>query len=130
VNVVDQSPAWRWLGIRILESEPGSAVVEMPTREEMTNFTGVVHGGFISTLADSAMGRALRTVLPTGERHASFDLKVNFINPARVGETLRANAKVLHSGRRTGIAECRVESPDGRLVATATASFIVYMPEE
>jgi acyl-coenzyme A thioesterase PaaI-like protein len=35
---------------------------------------------------------------------------------------------VLHAGRRTGVAECRVEGEDGRLVATATATFIVKLP--
>jgi len=49
--------------------------------------------------------------------------------PSEIGEHLRAVARVLHSGRRTGVAECRVEGEDGRLVATATASFIVYPPE-
>jgi acyl-coenzyme A thioesterase PaaI-like protein len=36
---------------------------------------------------------------------------------------------VLHSGCRTGVAECRVAGEDGRLVATATATFIVYLPQ-
>jgi acyl-coenzyme A thioesterase PaaI-like protein len=47
-----------------------------------------------------------------------------------VGERLRAPAKVLHAGRRTAVGECRIESGDGRLVATATASFIVMLPRE
>jgi uncharacterized protein (TIGR00369 family) len=49
--------------------------------------------------------------------------------PWEIGEHLQAVARVLHSGRRTGVAECRIEGEDGRLVATATASFIVYPPE-
>ena len=122
------SPAWRWLGIRLLEAEPGRALAEMDCRDEMRNHQGVVHGGFLSTLADSAMGTAMATVLPEGERHFSFDLKLTFISPAQVGDRLRAAAAVVHSGRRTGVAECRVEAPDGRLVATASASFAVWLP--
>jgi uncharacterized protein (TIGR00369 family) len=123
------SPAWRWLGINVVSTEHGRAVVDMPCTEDMRNHQGVVHGGMISTLADSAMGRSIATVLPGGERHFGFDLKLSFIAPAQPGETLRATATVLHAGRRTGVAACRVEGPDGRLVATATASFILYLLE-
>ena len=122
------SPAWRFMGLEVVEAGDGRAVVTMSSREEMTNFQGVVHGGFISMLADSAMGRAMASALPEGERHFTFDLKMNFINYARVPETLRATASVIHAGRRTGMAECRVEGEDGRLVATATGTFSVYLP--
>jgi uncharacterized protein (TIGR00369 family) len=70
----------------------------------------------------------MSSVLPEGARQFSFDLKLNFIATGRIGERLRAVARVLHSGRRTGVAECRVEGEDGRLVATATATFVVFPP--
>ncbi len=117
------SPAWRWLGLRVLEAESGQAVVEMDCTDDMRNHRGTVHGGFISALADSAMGRAMRSLLPDEGMHASFDLKLSFISPAQAGERLRATGKVVHAGRRTGVCDCRVEGPDGRLVATATATF-------
>ena len=79
----------------------------------------------ISTLADSAMGRSLRTLKP-GVTHAmSFDLKLNFINAGKIGESLRATGHVIHAGRRTIVTDCRVEGKDGRLVATASATFAV-----
>jgi acyl-CoA thioesterase len=117
-----------WLGIDVVSREEGTATLEMPTRPEMGNRAQVVHGGFIALLADSAMGQAMSTVLPEGERHYSFDLKLSFIATGRIGERLRAVSRVLHSGRRTGVAECRVEGEDGRLVATATATFSVFVP--
>jgi uncharacterized protein (TIGR00369 family) len=122
------SSATDWLGVEIVSAGGGGATLTMPTRPEMTNRAGVVHGGFIALLADSAMGRAMSTVLPDGERHYSFDLKMSFISPGRIGELLEAVATVLHSGRRTGVADCRVTAGEGRLVATATASFIVAAP--
>src|ERR1700687_3150117 len=84
-----------------------------------------VHGGMISTLADSAMGRSVRTLKPGVVRAMSFDLKVSFISAAKVGETLRATARVIHGGRRTAVTECRIEGPGGRLVATASGTFAV-----
>jgi len=125
-----RSRAWRFLGIRAVTAGDGCAVVEMPTTDDMTNHQGTVHGGFISLLADSAMGRAMASVLPPGTRQFSFDLKLSFVNFVRPGERLRATGRVLHRGRRTGVAECRVEGEDARLVATATASFSVYLPAD
>jgi uncharacterized protein (TIGR00369 family) len=119
------SPAWKFLGIELVESADGRAVVEMATVEPMTNRQGTVHGGFIATLCDSAMARAMTSVMAAETRAISFDLKVNFINLARPGDRLRASARVLHSGRRTGVAECRVEGPGRALVATASASFSI-----
>lgn len=124
------SAATSWLDVEVESAGGGQARLWMPTRPEMANRADVVHGGFISLLADSAMGRAMSTVLPDGERHYSFDLKLNFISPARIGESLTAVATVLHFGRRTGVAECRVEGPGERLVATATATFHVQLPQE
>ncbi len=131
-----------WLDIETIAVSNGQASLRMPTRAEMANGAEVVHGGLIALLADCAMGRAMATVLPAGGRRDSFDLKMNFIAPGRIGEPLTAVATVLHSGRRTGVAECRIgqpheagfvgtpeESENGRLVATATASFIVYLAE-
>ena len=124
------SRAWEWLGLKLVETGEGTAVVEMATTENMANHSGVVHGGMISTLADSAMGRSLRTLSLGVVRAMSFDLKLNFINAAKVGETLRATGHVIHAGRRTVVAECRVDGSDGRLVATASATFAVTRDKE
>jgi len=124
------SPAWRWLGISEVALEDGAAVVEMTATENMANTMGFVHGGMISALADSAMGRALRTIKPGVARSMSFDLKLSFISAARVGETLRATGRVVHAGRRTAVTECRVEAPGGRLVATASGTFAITREKE
>jgi len=122
--------AWEWLGMRLVETGEGTAVVEMATTEDMANHSGFVHGGMISTLADSAMGRSVRTLKPGVVRAMSFDLKLNFVNAAKVGENLRATGHVIHAGRRTVVAECRVEGGDRRLVATASATFAVTREKE
>jgi uncharacterized protein (TIGR00369 family) len=132
VSELTKSPsrAWTWLGIRLLESGEGSATVEMTTTEDMANHSGFVHGGMISTLADSAMGRSLRTLKPGVARAMSFDLKLNFISAVKIGETLRAKGQVIHAGRRTAVAECRIEGADNRLVATASGTFAVTREKE
>jgi uncharacterized protein (TIGR00369 family) len=124
------SRAWSWLGLRVVETGDGSAVVEMTSTEDMANHAGFVHGGMISALADSAMGRSLRTLKPGVTRAMSFDLKLSFIGAAKIGENLRATGRVVHAGRRTVVTDCRVEGKEGRLVATASATFAVTRDKE
>ena len=119
------SRAWHWLGLTDVSQEDGVAVVDMTATPDMANSLGFVHGGMISALADSAMGRALRTIKPGVVRSMSFDLKLSFISAAKVGETLRATGRVVHAGRRTAVTECRVEGRSGRLVATASGTFAI-----
>jgi uncharacterized protein (TIGR00369 family) len=125
-----RSPAWSWLGMSVVETGEGIAVVEMTSTEAMANHAGFVHGGMISALADSAMGRSVRTIKPGVVRAMSFDLKLSFISAAKIGESLRATGRVVHAGRRTVVADCRVEGKDGRLVATASATFSVTREKE
>jgi uncharacterized protein (TIGR00369 family) len=130
-NVAEaRSPAWSWLGFRLVETGDGTAVVDMTTTEDMANHSGFVHGGIISALADSAMGRSLRTLKPGVSRAMSFDLKLSFISAAKIGEELRAAGKVVHAGRRTVVTECRIEGKDGRLIATASGTFAVTREKE
>ncbi|HZQ48885.1 MAG TPA: PaaI family thioesterase [Candidatus Dormibacteraeota bacterium] len=124
------SRAWAWLGIELVETADGSATVQMVATEDMANASGFVHGGMIGALADSAMGRSLRTVKPGVVRAMSFDLKVTFVNAAKIGETLRAKGEVVHAGRRTMVAHCRVEGRGGRLIATASGTFAVTREKE
>ncbi|HSP10586.1 MAG TPA: PaaI family thioesterase [Candidatus Dormibacteraeota bacterium] len=127
MNDVAKAPsrAWAWLGLRLVETSEGTATVEMMATEDMANASGFVHGGIISTLADSAMGRSLRTLSPGVTRAMNFDLKLTFISAGKIGEALRAKGSVVHAGRRTAVTECRVEGADQRLVATASATFAV-----
>jgi len=124
------SRAWTWLGLTVADTGEGMAVVEMTPTEDMANHSGFVHGGMISTLADSAMGRSLRTLKPGVIRAMSFDLKLSFIGAARIGEKLRATGRVIHAGRRTVVTDCRIEGKDGRLVASASATFAVTREKE
>lgn len=119
----EQSPVSAWAGLETVSMGDGEAVLRLPTRTEMTNYQGTVHGGLISLLADATMGRAVASTLTDRSRQANFDLKVTFIGAARVGSVLRARARMLHRGRRTGVAECRIEDDRSRLIATATATF-------
>jgi acyl-CoA thioesterase len=102
------------LGMRMDDVAPGSARLSMPVTETMANGHGICHGGFIFSLADSAMAFAANPRSgPAVAQHAS----ITFIRPARVGEVLVAEAMERMQAGRSGIYDVRVSTADGELVA-------------
>ena len=78
----------------------------------------------VSELAETSMQRE------AGDGAAMFDLKVSYISAQDGAEELRAVSRVVHAGRRTIVTECRIETTDGRLVATASGTFAVSTEQE
>ena len=90
------------------------------------NPIGMVHGGIPCTLLDSAMGCAVHTTLPAGVGYTTLELKVNIIKAiGKDSGPLRAEARVLHAGRSTAVAEGRLVDRAGTLYAHATTTCIV-----
>ncbi|MFC4036488.1 PaaI family thioesterase [Streptomyces polygonati] len=119
-------PILHTLGMRLESVAEGEAVFSLEPAEFHYNPIGSVHGGVYATLLDSAAGCAVQTRLPAGTGYTSLDLGVKFLGAIRVGSgTLRCTGRVVHLGRRTALAEARIESADGRLLATATSSCLL-----
>jgi uncharacterized protein (TIGR00369 family) len=119
------SPAYdRHMGFRLVSWSPQGAVVEAEAGGHFTNPAGVLHGGVLAGLADSAMGLTTLGLVAPGESTTNTDLHIRFLRPTTAG-TLRATARVLRRGRRTMALECDVADEQGRLVARASSSFLV-----
>jgi uncharacterized protein (TIGR00369 family) len=90
------------------------------------NPIGVVHGGYVCTLLDSALGCAVHSTLPAGVGYTSIEIKVNYLRPisAASGE-LTARGWVTKPGRRVAFADGDVRDAAGTVLATATGSCLV-----
>ena len=75
------SPYGDFLGIQIGELAAGRAVCSMTLMDHHLNNGGRVHGGVLTSLADTAAGAAVRTLRPAGKASATTDLNVAFIRP-------------------------------------------------
>lgn len=116
-------PFARKLGLRVKEIQPGQVSLEMPiVAEEHANLLGVVHGGALMSLADTAMGFvcANQGSLPT-----TIDMNINFLKSIKAEGTIRAVASVLHHGRHTVVAEAEIYGPDKELAAKARGTFFI-----
>ncbi len=111
----------------IAELEEGRAVFEGEPGEEHYNPIGVVHGGYASTILDSALGCAVHTTLPAGAGYTSQTLEVKYLRPiTRETGVVRCEAEVVHRGRRSATAEARlVAAETGKLLATATSTCLI-----
>lgn len=121
---------WRTLGYRAVEAGPERSVVEWDVPEELTFPTGgrsLVHGGMLATLLDTAMGQACVRELGWGETFLTADLHVDFYRPALPG-TLRAEARVVHRGRRAVYCAADLYDAQGTLLASARCTQIVRGP--
>jgi uncharacterized protein (TIGR00369 family) len=109
------------------KSEPGRTVWEMTADERFANPAGIIQGGFLGALADSAMGSAAVTrALGEGRRvvAANVEMKTSFLAPVAVGERLACTARVVGGGRRVAFAEAVVVDGAGTVVATASSTYL------
>jgi uncharacterized protein (TIGR00369 family) len=121
---IPQSPFAAALGLRLESLEPDAAVLVLPFRPEVATIGEVVHGGAISTLADTAaMAAAWATdEVPSEIAGSTVSLTVNFVAAAS-GEDLRAAAAVRRRGGRLCFVDVDVTEPGARLVAQAMAVY-------
>jgi uncharacterized protein (TIGR00369 family) len=114
------------LGVTCVDkATPGRSVWEMRTDERFENPAGLIQGGFLAALADSAMGAAAVTFAT--ERRvfvANAEMKVSFLAPVRSGLQLRCEAVVVAGGSRTAFVEASIADEEGRLVARASSTYL------
>ncbi|MGE0460507.1 MAG: PaaI family thioesterase [Vicinamibacterales bacterium] len=119
-------PIARMMDIRMVEASEGRVVFEATPSEFHYNPIGVVHGGFAATMLDSAMGCAVHTKLPARVGYTTLELKLNFVRAVTLATgPVHAIGTVLHAGRTTALAEGRLESADGTLLAHATTTCLI-----
>jgi phenylacetic acid degradation protein PaaD len=94
-------------GFVLVDVRESSAILSAAVREDMVNGLGVCHGGIIFMLADSAMAFATNAA-----NHVALaaSASIDFVAPARVGDSLTATATIRWFGGRTGLTEVTVEA--------------------
>ncbi len=108
------------------KSQPGRTVWQMPADERFTNPVGVLQGGFVAALCDSAMGAASITWAQGRKVYsANAEMKVSFLAPVSPQGTLTCTSQVISGGARTAFVEADVTDDSGRLVAKASSTYLL-----
>ncbi len=106
--------ATRGLGIAITAIAPGRATLEMTVRADMLNGFDICHGGFITTLADSAFAFSCNA---RNDMTVASGLSIDFLAPAREGDRLTAVATEVSLAGRTGVYDVNVHNQRGEAIA-------------
>jgi uncharacterized protein (TIGR00369 family) len=121
---LQDSEFYRWAGVEVIDASPGVVEIAFEANPQHLNLQGLVHGGILATLADTAMGLAVRTVLEPGRRHVTVQLGIEFLSPGRPGRII-ARGRSVKIGTQLGFAEADVMNADGRLLARAHSTLSV-----
>ena len=119
VETNENTPFYRLVGIKTAALAPGEAELVVEIGDQHTNPLGRVHGGLIASLADAAMGNAIRSL---GARAVTIDCSISFLSSPPGGALLVGKGKVVKAGRNIMFAEATVYHQD-TVVACAQGSF-------
>lgn len=121
LDMYERSSYAKFLQMEILALCEGETTVSMQVRHELTNLIRILHGGAVGSLLDMAMNLACYSL---GRQALILGFNTNFLGGAREGDTVRAVAKVLHSGRSTMVVEGRILDGQGKLLAKGRGTFL------
>ncbi|HTU32283.1 MAG TPA: PaaI family thioesterase [Candidatus Acidoferrum sp.] len=114
----------RQFGFVLTTAESGHVIIEMPVDERHKQTHGVVHGGVMAALADTAGGLATYMACPPGKRVATIEMKVNYLEAVSSGR-VSADARVVRLGAHVAVVDCDVRDETHRLVGKALMTFFV-----
>jgi len=117
-----ESAATVLLGFDVESFGDGKAVLFLDVKPHHRQIHGVVHGGILAAMVDTAAALAAYSVLPQGAEIATVQLSINYLAPVPEGR-VRAAGKVLRVGRNFVVTECEVLNDGGALAATALLTF-------
>ena len=121
------APVGNLFGWRGELADEGKAAMSMPASEWFCTSPRAFYGGALVVLADATMGAAIANTLPASSSYATLDLKIHFLRPVQPdGRRLMATATVVHRGRRIAVATSDVTDADGKRVAMATTSAMIF----
>lgn len=125
VEFYHKNPFLEYLHARVILDGDGQVRLELTAEEEHTNLYGIVHGGVLMTLADTAMGAA---ALARNKRVVTLSLSMDFMHSVPLTTRILATGRVLHDGRHTMALESELKDDAGKIFAKAHGTFYVLGP--
>ncbi|NLX88278.1 MAG: PaaI family thioesterase [Syntrophomonadaceae bacterium] len=126
LHSLGKTPYYHLLGLKLVRLSPGQSEFEVLTEEKHCNPLGLLHGGLIMSIADAAMGNAIRSLGITG---VTVDISVAMIAAVPHGSVLQAIGKVRKAGKTVIFTDAEVWC-ENRLVGQAKGTFVNHGPVE
>ena len=122
VNLFARAPMKETFGMELHFNEHESAMFLMPYDPAFDHSLNQIHGGVIATLLDNAGWFTAAQYYETWI--STVEMQMRLLNPA-AREKLIASGNMIKKGNRIAVAEMRVETEDGNLIATGSGTFAV-----
>ncbi|MDQ2854997.1 MAG: PaaI family thioesterase [Acidobacteriota bacterium] len=122
-GVLRNVPFAQFLGIELIAASVGSATLRVEVREELKQNYGVLHGGAMASLIDTATAFAIVSQLTSPEKFTTVDLSINYLRPLTQGSAT-CIARVVRAGRRLLTVSAEVHDDAGNLTAIALSTYI------
>jgi 1,4-dihydroxy-2-naphthoyl-CoA hydrolase len=119
VELIALMPLAEGLGITVREATPERVVAELAWAPQLCTTAGIMHGGALMTLADTAGALVAFLGLPEGATTATITSTTHMFRPVTSG-TVTAEALALHRGRTTVAVQTSLRDAESRLVAQTT----------
>ena len=116
-------PFLKLLGIEVESVGAGTATLLLPVREELTRNDGIIHGGAVASVIDSAFAFAIIPLLAENERTVTVDLTIHYLRPLS-GGTSKTVARVVRAGRRVITVSAELFDENEKLAATALSTYL------
>ena len=123
-------PFTKWLNGRVVSAKRGEVELEFDVREEMSNPTGILHGGMQSAMLDDLIGITSTTLGYEGFL-LSIDMHVDYLGRVKIGETIRGRGYIIREGKNIVHAMAELRDKDGNLVASGNSNLLIthYKPD-
>lgn len=118
----NQGPFLEHIGPVLVREDGDELVFGVRAEERHANHRGTVQGGFLSTFADFALGRAIEADADDDQDRATVSLTVDFLKPASPGDWIESRTRVDRVGGTLSFADCSL-SVDGREIVRARAVY-------
>jgi uncharacterized protein (TIGR00369 family) len=115
-------PYAKFLGLEMCEVEGGQMAICLEVRDELKQNHGVIHGGAIASLIDTASAFAILALLQENEKVTTTDLTIHYLRPVTSGRMV-ALAKIVRAGRRRFVVSVEVKNKSA-LIATAITGYV------
>jgi 1,4-dihydroxy-2-naphthoyl-CoA hydrolase len=115
-TIREAMPLAALLGFEAVEGGPEGVTLRGAWAAERCTAAGVLHGGYLMALADSAAATLAFLNLPAGATTSTIEAKTNFLAAVREG-TVTARAELVHKGRTTIVVQTDVTDDAGRLAS-------------
>jgi uncharacterized protein (TIGR00369 family) len=122
-QVINQSPYFSLLSMRLIDLEPGGSRMEIDLGRRHLQPFGVVHGGVFSSLIDAAGFWAAFTEVDEGVGMTTVEMKLNYLAPSISGRLIGLG-RLIKAGKTLSLADARVENETGRLLAHGTVTLM------